>query len=76
MNGSDIESSTVLIIDDDPDIRWTLSALLKSEGFQTLEAEDGARALAVVRDGRADRSFCRRCRRPGRRPGEYSASTT
>ena len=54
MNGSDIESSTVLIIDDDPDIRWTLSALLKSEGFQTLEAEDGARALAVVRDGRAD----------------------
>lgn len=39
------ESSTVLVVDDDPRSLRLLKLSLKSEGYQVLEAESGARAL-------------------------------
>jgi DNA-binding NtrC family response regulator len=46
--------SRILITDDDPGIRSSLSTLLRCEGFEPLEAEDGRTALRIVREGRAD----------------------
>lgn len=54
MSRSSSSPTVVLITDDDPSIRWTLSVLLKSEGFQTLEADGGPAALQFVREGQAD----------------------
>ena len=38
----------VLIVDDEPDIRATVSAMLEIEGYGVAEAANGADALAVV----------------------------
>ena len=40
---------TILIADDDPEIRETLRCLLECAGYVTVEASDGAEALAAVR---------------------------
>jgi DNA-binding NtrC family response regulator len=45
---------TVLIADDERNIRATLSRTFRLEGFETREAEDGERALALVRRGGID----------------------
>ncbi len=39
----------ILIVDDDPGIRFTLSAYVKRWGYSTVEAENGRRALALLR---------------------------
>lgn len=39
----------VLIVEDDPDIRKMLAALLASEGFHAVAAEDGLEALHLLR---------------------------
>jgi len=38
----------VLIVDDEPDIRATVSAMLQIEGYHVAEAANGADALAAV----------------------------
>ncbi len=38
---------SVLIVDDDPDLRLCLRSLLEEEGYQVLEAADGDAALAA-----------------------------
>jgi two-component system cell cycle sensor histidine kinase/response regulator CckA len=45
-----------LVVDDDATIRAFVRSILESEGFQTLEAENGAEALGMVRmlDGSVD----------------------
>ncbi|MEM9215565.1 MAG: hybrid sensor histidine kinase/response regulator [Cyanobacteria bacterium P01_F01_bin.150] len=43
------ERSLVLVIDDSPTVRQTLSKMLDENGFQTLEAGDGLEALAMLR---------------------------
>lgn len=40
--------SAILIVDDDDDIRELLGNLLRREGYEVLEAEDGARALEIL----------------------------
>ena len=40
---------TVLVIDDDPDIRHSLESLLESYGFQVALARNGAQGLAAFR---------------------------
>jgi DNA-binding NtrC family response regulator len=35
----------VLVVDDDPDIRWVLSKILTNEGFEVVLAEDGEAAV-------------------------------
>ena len=44
-------SQTVLIIDDDPDIRDVVSAALESETFEAICAEDGESALQILDGG-------------------------
>lgn len=40
-------AARILVVDDDPGIRRTLSAELAAEGFDVVEAADGQEALAV-----------------------------
>ncbi len=39
---------TVLIVDDDPNLRMLLSYALEQEGYDTIEAQDGMEALKIV----------------------------
>ncbi len=46
---------TVLLVDDDPDVREALASVLVDAGYQILAAADGFEAIAVLRDhGRLD----------------------
>ena len=47
-------SPTILIIDDNRLIRWSVSALLGRAGFRVCEAATGAGGIAAVRLGLAD----------------------
>ena len=42
---------TVLVVDDEALIRWSLAERLKSEGYEVLEAETGAAALEKLPEG-------------------------
>jgi two-component system, NtrC family, response regulator AtoC len=44
-------NATILVVDDEPLIRWSLVERLRAEGYQMLEAERGSEALEKVRDG-------------------------
>ena len=46
--------SRLLIVDDSPDIRTVMQALLEMEGASVTTAEDGETALEVLKDGRYD----------------------
>ncbi len=48
------KQQTVLIADDEPQIREILSIYLKKEGFKVIEAADGAEALVQVQAGKPD----------------------
>jgi CheY-like chemotaxis protein len=43
-------SSTVLVVDDEPDIRYLLRVLLELAGYRVVEAAHGEAALEQVRD--------------------------
>jgi len=44
---------SILIIEDDPDLRGAVAALLGSKGYRTLEAGDGRQGLAHLTGGSA-----------------------
>jgi two-component system response regulator AtoC len=44
-------SPTILVVDDEQLIRWTLSSRLTDEGYKVFEAETAANALKRVREG-------------------------
>ena len=46
--------ATVLVVDDEPLIRWSLVNRLKEEGYRTLEAGTASEAVAHHRDGAVD----------------------
>ena len=46
-----MQSATILVVDDEALIRWSLSERLKSDGYHVVEAETGAAALERLRDG-------------------------
>lgn len=48
------QTATILVADDDQTIRRNLVRLLESEGYSTLEAADGAAALAAIERGCPD----------------------
>ena len=64
-------NATVLVVDDEALIRWSLTERLKAEGYDVLEAETGRAALEQVRGGRRPgaarlsaartRTACRSC---------------
>jgi two-component system, NtrC family, response regulator AtoC len=43
--------ATILVVDDEALIRWSLSERLQSEGYEVLEAEDGRGALEKLPEG-------------------------
>lgn len=43
-----------MLVDDEPNIRWTMSELLKREGYEALPAEDFYSALAVLEENSID----------------------
>jgi CheY-like chemotaxis protein len=45
---------TVLVVDDEPDVRQYLSAILADAGFTVLNAEDGESALEIIKSQRPD----------------------
>ena len=45
----------ILIVEDDPDLRGALAAILEDAGYSIVEAEHGGEALAHLRSGMA---FC------------------
>src|SRR5688572_21868347 len=46
-----MQNATILVVDDEPLIRWSLSERLKADGYHVLQAETGAAALERMRDG-------------------------
>jgi UDP-3-O-acyl N-acetylglucosamine deacetylase len=46
--------ATVLVVDDEGEIRTSLRGVLSDEGLRVLEAEDGRRALTLVRNERPE----------------------
>lgn len=54
MGPSDSPARQVLVVDDEPMLRNLLSRLLRMEGYEVLEAEDGASALEAVATRKPD----------------------
>src|SRR4051812_32186121 len=50
--------SRILVIEDDPNIRYNVSEILAYEGFEVLEAENGLIGLQVARDYLPDLIIC------------------
>lgn len=46
--------SRILIVDDEKDMRWLLSGILKEEGYEVEEAETGKKALMLFKDSPPD----------------------
>jgi len=46
-----MRNHTILLADDDDDIRESVSELLEDEGYRVVLARDGAEALRVLKDG-------------------------
>lgn len=44
-------SETILVVEDDAEVRATVVDILRDLGYRVLQAEDGASALAIVRSG-------------------------
>lgn len=44
----------ILVVDDEPDIRATVSAMLEIEGYSVVQATNGAEALAALEAGTPD----------------------
>src|SRR5579863_5904273 len=42
---------TILIVDDEANLRKTLAEILRARGYATLEAGDGSEAIELLRDG-------------------------
>lgn len=49
-----MEKNLVLVVDDEPSIRLTCSAILQMHGFRTASAENGEQALHMAFDLRPD----------------------
>jgi len=43
-------SETILIVDDETNLRKTLAEILRKRGYETLDAADGTEAIALLRD--------------------------
>src|SRR5205809_795253 len=46
-----MQTPTILVVDDEQLIRWSLATRLKEEGYRVLEAETAADALQRCREG-------------------------
>ncbi len=51
---NETDRTTVLVVDDEPQIAWVLRFSLEAEGYQAISAEDGVRALLEVAEHRPE----------------------
>jgi CheY-like chemotaxis protein len=49
--GKPVDEKVVLVVDDDRDVRESLSNLLAAEGYSVLEADNGQNALELLEGG-------------------------
>jgi len=49
-----VKPPCILIVDDDPGQRSLLDSFLRTQGFETVTADSGARALEILSDGKFD----------------------
>ena len=49
--------NTVLVVDDEPDIRDVIHVYLRNEGYHVIEAADGLEALHIIKQHRFSSSF-------------------
>ncbi|MFC2066945.1 response regulator transcription factor [Chloroflexota bacterium] len=54
MNAEKEESTTILVIDDDPDMLALFESILKPKGFNVLSAKEGAFGLRLLKQTRPD----------------------
>jgi CheY-like chemotaxis protein len=47
----DPQHSVVMVVDDDPDLRDAMGAILESAGYRIISAENGSDALLALRSG-------------------------
>lgn len=45
---------TILLVDDEPDVRWIMAEVLKREGYETAVAGDYAGAIELIENGEVD----------------------
>ena len=58
ISGIKIGSGTILVVEDDPDVRKTAVAIFNKLGYVTLEAKDGVSALEILeKDNKIDLLF-------------------
>lgn len=50
----DVRARTILVVDDEPSMRFLLRVILEPEGYAVVEAKHGAEALERVRERRPD----------------------
>ncbi len=50
---SEVKPATILVIDDDAEIRYSLSRVLSTRGYQIIEAPSGEQGVAMVKKGPA-----------------------
>lgn len=48
------EQKTILIVDDEADVRTFLKSLLEDNGYATIQAEDGVQGMKLAREGAPD----------------------
>jgi CheY-like chemotaxis protein len=48
-NVKTMDQPLVLVVDDDPDVRDSISQLLDAKGYSTIQAENGQKALEVLK---------------------------
>ncbi len=53
-SGARRKAASVLVIDDDPDVRGFIVATLEEQGYRVREASDGEQGLAILERGQAD----------------------
>ncbi len=59
MSEDKIYNASIIIVDDDDDLRETLVDVLAFEGFNnTIQAEDGIKAIEMIRDKKIDLVIC------------------
>jgi len=51
---SGLKDKTLLVADDDPDIRKLVATAARRQGMRVIEAEDGERALRLIREEMPD----------------------
>ena len=51
---SDLKGKTVLVVDDETDVRTVVEAILANHGYSVVQAKDGAEALSLLRRRKFD----------------------